>query len=303
MKWLATLMLPAALQAGTYYVTISGLGGDAEYEQRFVTQAKEMETLIGDSGEVITLNGVQAKKADIQKALADVAAKATPDDVFVLTLIGHGTFDGDMYKFNIPGPDLTAVELAAWCDKIPAKRQLVVNMTSSSGGSVGSLQKEQRVVIAATRSGTERNATVFSRYWADALRDPATDTDKNEVVSALEAFRSADRRTTDFYQTQKRLATEHSIIEDTGKGEGVRDPSPGNGQGLLAAAFPVLRLGAAQRAAADPGKKKLMDEKELLEQRIDRLKYEKAAMPTRDYRTQLTTLLLQLAKVQEELDK
>ena len=52
------------------------------------------------------------------------------------------------------------------------------------------------MVITATKTGTEKNATVFARYWVEALRDPAADTDKNETISALEAFRYAERKIT-----------------------------------------------------------------------------------------------------------
>jgi hypothetical protein len=71
---------------------------------------------------------------------------------------------------------------------------LVVNMTSASGGSRASLEKANRVVITATKSGNEKNATVFARFWVEALRDPSADTDKNETVSALEAFTYAEPR-------------------------------------------------------------------------------------------------------------
>jgi hypothetical protein len=218
-------------------------------------------------------------------------------------LIGHGSFDGLDYKINLPGPDVSAVELAGLLDRIPAGRQLVVNMTSASGASIVALEKPNRVVIAATKSGTERNATVFARYWVEALREPAADTDKNEVITALEAFRYADRKTAGFYESQKRLATEHPLLEDTGKGDGVRAPSPENGQGLVATTFPVVRFGAAQRVAQDPIKRKLLVRREELEQQIDRLKYQKAALPAEEYRKQLAALLLELAKTQAELDK
>jgi cell division protein FtsB len=71
---------------------------------------------------------------------------------------------------------------------------------------------------------------------------------------------------------------------------------------LLAARFPILKLGAAQKAALDPEMQKLLAKKEELEQKIDQLKYRKAAMPTSEYRTQLTQLLLELARTQKELD-
>ncbi len=221
----------------------------------------------------------------------------------MLMLIGHGSYDGFQYKMNLPGPDISAEELAALLDRIPAGKQLVVNMTSSSGGSLQALKRPGRAVITATKSGTESNATVFARYWVQALRDPAADLDKNETVTALEAFRYADRKTAEFYETQKRLATEHALLEDTGKGEGVRNPSAENGNGLLAARFPLLRMGAAEVAANTPEKQKLLAKKEDLEQAIDKLKYEKAAMPLEQYKQQLTSLLLELAKTNSELEK
>jgi hypothetical protein len=218
-------------------------------------------------------------------------------------LIGHGSFDGTDYKINLQGPDLSAAELAGLLDRVPAKRQLVVNMTSSSGGSIDVLRKPERIVITATKSGTEKNATVFAKYWAEALSDPAADIDKNETISALEAFKYAEQKTSNYYETNKRLATEHPVLEDTGKGEGVKTPSAENGEGLLAGRFPLLRRGALASAAGDPKKKELVARKEGLEQQIDALKYQKAAMPADQYKKQLGALLLELAKTQEEIDK
>ena len=87
-------------------------------------------------------------------------------------------------------------------------------MTSSSGGAVNALKQDNRTVITATKSGTEKNATVFARYWVEALRDPAADIDKNETISALEAFQYAEKKTSQFYTEQKRLATEHPQVDD-----------------------------------------------------------------------------------------
>lgn len=303
---LACALAAWPLAAATHYLTISGLGGEKDYEQRFAAQAKDVEKLLRGSGgdvNVVTLSGADATREKIKAAFEKIAATAKADDAFVLLLIGHGSFDGAEYKFNIPGPDYSGTELAALCDKVPAGRQLVVNTTSASGGSLEAMQRAKRAVILATKAGSERNATVFARYWVEALRDPSADSDKNEVVSALEAYRFADRKTVEFYETNKRLATEHAVMEDTGAGEGVRAPSTANGQGLLAASFPLLRIGSAQRAAADPAKRQLLARKEQIEQRIDKLKYEKAAMALEDYRKQMSAALIELARLQEELDK
>jgi hypothetical protein len=83
----------------------------------------------------------------------------------------------------------------------------------------------------------------------------------------------------------------------------VRAPSPENGQGLIASAFTVPRMGETPALAATPEKRALFARKDQLEQQIDKLKYEKAAMPTGEYRKQLTALLLELAKTQEAIEK
>jgi len=232
-----------------------------------------------------------------------VARDAKPEDDFVLTLIGHGSFDGVEYKFNLVGPDVSAAELAAMCDKVPARRQLVVNTTSASGGAVAALERPGRGVIAATKTGTEKNATVFARYWVEALQDPTADVDKSESISAMEAFQYADRKTAGFYESQKRLATEHAVFEDTGRGEAVRAGAVQGREGALLSSLTVVRIGASQAAMNDPAKRDLLTKKEELEQKIDALKYQKAAMDPGDYKKQLTEALLQLATVQGELEK
>jgi len=300
------LLLFAALSApaATFYFTISGLGGEPDYVQRFKMWADDIDSSLkkaSPEANVVTLDA--PTRDQVRAKFADLAKQVKPDDAFVLMLIGHGTFDGTDYKFNIPGPDLSGGEFASMLDKVPATRQLIVNMTSSSGGSISFLQRKNRIVISATKNGTEKNATVFARYWAEALRDPAADADKNESVSALEAFHYAQRKTAESFDSQKRLATEHAVLEDTGKGEGERTPSADNGEGRLAAAFPVVRLGANAAAAKDPAKRALLDKKDQLEQAIDKLKYDKAAMPEAEYKKQLGALLLDLAQTQQEIDK
>jgi hypothetical protein len=71
----------------------------------------------------------------------------------------------------------------------------------------------------------------------------------------------------------------------------------------LAARFPLIRLGAAQQAMRDPAKQKLLARKEELESEVDKLKYQKAAIPGDEYKKQISALLLELARTQAELDK
>jgi hypothetical protein len=291
------------LRAATYYVIVAGLGGEPDYDQRFTAAANDLDRIFkaeGPATRVVTLAGAQATAAQLKSALAAVGRDAKPEDDFVLILIGHGSYDGVEYKFNLVGPDITAAELASLCDRIAARRQLIVDTTSSSGGAIAALERPGRAVISATKSGTEKNATVFARYWVEALQDPAADTDKSDSISAMEAFLYATKKTAAFYDSQKRLATEHAVFNDSGSGEPVREA--GNGEGQFLSTFTLLRLGTSQQAANDPAKRALLDQKDSLEQKIDTLKYQKAAMDPDDYKKQLTDALVELAKVQEQLD-
>ncbi len=308
-------IVPVPARADTYFVTVAGLGGEPDYEQSFRTVAGELDRVLQGAGHrVYTLSGETATRAQLTRTLREVADLAGVDDDFVLTLIGHGSFDGVVYKLNLVGPDISAAELAALCNRIRSKRQLIVDTTSASGGAVAVLERRGRAVIAATKSGTERNATVFARYWADALQDPTADLDKNDAISALEAFRYAAAKTAAFYATQKRLATEHAVFEDAGRAMPVREASIEAGEGRLIANFTLVRLRPAAgegrapevkhtSAPADAAKRALLASKERLEQRIDVLKYQRAALPPDQYKREITEALVELAKVQEALDK
>jgi hypothetical protein len=296
----------AALEARalTYYVIVAGLGGEPDYEQRFTAAATDLDRVLRSAGPAVhvdTLKGAQATAVQFRETIDRVATEASPDDDFALILIGHGSFDGAEYKFNLLGPDLTAAEIAQMCDRIRARRQLIVDTTSASGGALQAFERPGRAVIAATKSGTEKNATVFARYWVEALEDPSADTDKSDSVSAMEAFRYATEKTAAFYEAEKRLATEHAVFNDLGHGEPVREAA--NGQGMMLSSFLLLRLGTTQLAANNPAKRALLDKKEALEQKIDILKYQKAAMDPADYKKQLMDALLELAKVQDDLDQ
>ncbi len=291
--------------ATTYYVNLGGLGGQEDYESRFKANVEELNKLTGSSpgAKVLSASGAAATKAKVRELFGEVARSAKPEDTVVVTLIGHGTHDGEMYKFNLPGPDVTAREIAQWMAPVAAKKQVVVNTTSCSGGSLHELQKDGRTVIVATKSGTERLATVFSRYWIEALRDPQADADKNEAVTALEAYRYAEAKVAKYFESTKRLATEHAMLADTGAGEGMRVPDAAKGQAQTALRTTILAFGTLQNAAKTPEKQQLLAQREAIEQQIDGLKLRKAAMASDQYRIELRNLLLQLARVQQELDK
>ena len=169
--------------------------------------------------------------------------RRAPDDILVV-LIGHGTAEGEDVRFNLPGPDLTPAELATALDAFKTQRVAVVNTAAPAGASWRRWPAPNRVVVAATRTARERNATVFPRYFVDALAGDGADLDKDGRVSILEAFQYARQETERHYKDENLLQVEHAVLDDNGDGEGSMSAAADSADGKLAAAF---RLGAPGR--------------------------------------------------------
>jgi hypothetical protein len=293
--------------AQTYAVIITGAGGEKEFADQFADISNRLAAGLRKSGlaadHVTLLPADHGRKEDVARVLQDLAAKTRAADTLLVFLVGHGTYDGHDYKFNLTGPDFTAAEFRQWLDKIPAGKQVVVDSSASSGAATETWSRAGRVVITATRNGQERNATVFMRFFAEALTDPAADMDKNGSVSTLEAFRYAEQHTAKFYESAGRIATEHPLLDDNGDGKGVKDPSPQNGEGLLAATVPLVRNAAAAARVDTPEARELRAQKEKLENDIAALKYNKASLEESEYKQHLADLLLNLARAQQQLEK
>ena len=77
---LACLFFSAlSARAATYYITIAGLGGEADYEQRFQGLANDLDKLLKESGgdlHIYTLSGKDATRAHITEIFATVAHEA-----------------------------------------------------------------------------------------------------------------------------------------------------------------------------------------------------------------------------------
>jgi len=210
---------------GHVLLTVAGLGGEPEYDARFSGWAKDLDKLLHEvepKAKIKTLYGADATRANVEAYLKEVARDSKPDDSLILMLIGHGTQDEFDYKFNLPGPDLTAAQLAGLLDKISA-HELIVNMTSASGGSLVVLEKPKRVVITATKSGTEKNATVFPRYWIEGMRDPTSDVDKNDIITALEVFRYAEEKDREVLRDAEEAFDRARADRGRGEGRGCED--------------------------------------------------------------------------------
>ncbi len=273
--------------AEVHYLIVSGLGGEPRYEQAFAAHADAMAAAAiltaGSDSRVTVLSGERATREALVEAIDNLAASLSSTDSVAVFLIGHGTYDGEHYKYNLPGPDPTGEELAELLDTLPARTQLVVNASSASGAVLESWEAEGRIVITATRSGNERNATRFAEHWAAALTSEAADANRNGVITVQEAFEYTARRVADSYESAGNLATEHPQI--TGEG---------------AARFDIARLSA--RVTMTPTLERMYRERDEIERAIDELRDRRETMSTSDYFDELQPLLLRLATLQDDID-
>ena len=286
----ATLALgmASAAVAATRVLVIAGIGGEPQYDERFESWSEQVAqasaTATGDAAQVQRLSGRAARRESIRAALQQAATELGAGDQFVLVLLGHGTFDGTEYRFNIEGPDITGSELGDLLDRIPAQ-QLLVNATSSSGALADKLVNARRVVITATRSGGERNATRFGGFWAEALTSEAADVDKDGNVTAREAYDYALRRVTDAFRADNAILTERSRIEG-------REPSR----------FVVSRLGPAALFASDRQLATLREEQDRIAERLAQIKELKPDLPEDEYYARIEPVLVELARVGVNID-
>ena len=306
---------PAAAQQA-HVAVIVGLGGEPEHAETFrrwagslVDHATErldiprdrILYLLEDPQQDTARAPGKSTKAEIEKGLGAMGAAAKAGDVAFVVLIGHGTWDGKVAKFNLPGPDITAAEFGTILKGFTTKNIVFVNTTSASGPFVEALSDVARVVVTATRSGAEQFAPVFGGYFVDALASDAADADKNRRVSVLEAFNAAKIDVARVYQQRGIMLTERALLEDGGDGEGSLDPAVNGKDGSIAA---VMSLGAPKEALAlpaDPKLRQLYEERRALEQKAESLKLLKASMPPAQYAAELEKALTDLARKSQEI--
>lgn len=289
----SSLLISGTGMTANVTVVISGLGGTPEYSDKF----EEVATAIADEAkrialtqtDVMLLRGTAAKK-EIVTALFDALATRTDINQFNAFFIGHGSFDGRAYKFNIPGPDINQTELLGMLNQIKAQQQLVVVATSASGAlldviDTGNNNTGRRVLITATKNGREKTAVLFPDYMLEAFTSPAADSDKNESITALEVFNYANQAIESFYETEKLLAPEHARL-----------------QGESPESFEVARYGNLL-ASQDKVPQELLTMRETLANQVNTLRARKDDIDEDEYFDTLQSLMLKIADVQSQIDE
>jgi hypothetical protein len=291
----------ASADPNKFALIFVGAGGEPEYAQQFEKWTMELKSALSedfgfDAQKLLVVQN--AKATDVRNTFAQLKSQIDANNVLFVFFIGHGSFDGKESKFNLVGPDIAASEYNTLLSALPTKRVIVLNMASASGEFVKSLSAKGRIVITATKSGQETNATRFPGFFIAALRAPDADTDQDGHTSVLEAFVYANRLTADFYTRAGRLATEHALLDDNGDGVGREKAEAG--EGLLARATYLDSL-SIDEAAATAATGRLLKERTRLEGEIEQLIARKRTMPEAEYESTLERLFIELAKVNRSI--
>jgi hypothetical protein len=280
-----------------------GAGGEPGYAEMFAKWAAHWQTASAAGHAKTTVLQADDKHSLIHLRQILQAEPKDAADALWLVLLGHGSFDGRDGKFNLPGDDLAASELATLLK--PFRRPVVIICSfSGSGAFLKPLSAPGRVIVTATKSGAENNFSRFGGYLAETIADPSADIDKDGQTSLLEAWLAAARRVADFYKNEGRLATEHSLLDDNGDGLGtppdwfqgvrvVKKAGDNRAPDGLRAHQTHLVPSASERAIPPA----LRAERDATEQEIERLRQSKTGMPEDAYYAQLEELLLRLARL------
>ena len=314
---------PAVAQQGqSYAVLIGGLGGSIEYTEKFQQYLFDThkalvedfqfpaanvtvlaEAALGDLDFVADVSTAE----NIRAHFATLAAQVTAADHVYVLLFGHGSYDGQNAQLNIPRRDLNDTDYADLVDALPAGRIIFVNTASASGPFIDALSALDRIVITATRRGTQRNETVFPRFFVEALTSPAADLDKNGDLSVREIFQYAAEKTAQSFTETSHLATEHALLDDTGDGQGSRvEELEEAAEGNLAAITYLKRRAAVLASVSGANRAvvaALLGEKETLERDIAELKSRKSRLGEDRYYAELEILFVRLARLNDRIER
>lgn len=300
---LALLALSATrldAQSNAHVLIVSGLGGEPKYVQNFLdwgsAMAEAAETRFGvpaanivylaeEPGQNSAVDG-ESTKAEIEQALQGIASRADTDDRILILLIGHGSMDTRGSRLNLPGPDLLSTEMATLLEPFSTQSVVVVNGASASGSWHEALDAPNRMIITATRSGSERNETIFPRYFVEAFSADGADADRDGKVTIQEAFTYANRETERSYETAGTLQLEHARMEGNIELAGTFHLGAPTGQ-APASASPELRALYARRGE--------------LESSVDALRNRRSQMEDAAYESELERLVLELARTNRSI--
>jgi len=308
----------SARAAERYAVVITGAAGSAEHAAQHGAWrdalAKALLTTMKMPPDHIRLLGDVAseRKADrtvtddvevssrehVRAALTDLAGKMEKDDLLLVVLIGHATWDGVDAKFNLVGPDLEAGEWKSLVAEIKG-RVVFVDTAAASAPFLQRIAGDRRIVITATDSGVQRYETVFPRFFVQAFSEAETDLDKDQRLSIWEVFARASLGVRQYYRQRGQLTVERPVLDDTGDGVGKDAGSVGADGAIASRTF--LDDADDPARAGGPALSELVARRNALESELDELKKRKDFMRLAEYEKRRDDVIIEIARVSRKI--
>jgi hypothetical protein len=292
-----------------YALIVTGAAGGPSFSSTYQTWEQQLTTALQDklgfaAERIEVLSGSSgdpersSTRPHIARAVDHLRSTVHADDLVLVVLVGHGTFDGGTAKFNLPGPDMTSTDWAALLRDLPG-RLVFIDTTGASFPFLADLSAHGRIVITATESSAERYDTVFPAQLIAALTDPAADLDKNGRVSVWELFQFVSRGVARHFDEQGLLATERALLDDNGDGVGADATAQAPTDGALARATYLERDPAEE--TGDATMTALVAKRRSLEERAEQLRQKKATMAPEAWEREYEQLMIELARVSHRI--
>jgi len=211
----AQVVAQAPKESRETLLLVVGAPGAAEFEEEFLEAAEQWQKLAESrKWELVRIDQAKSDKTARDQLKSSIEKSVTAPRLWIV-MLGHGTFSRNIAKFNLVGPDVSSKELKSWL--APVTSQIVlINCSSASAPFVPELADPKRIVLTATKSGSEYNYARFGKYFAKAARDLKNDIDHDKEVSLLEAFLAASDEVERFYRQAGRLSPENAMLHDNG---------------------------------------------------------------------------------------
>ena len=274
-----------------HVLVVTGLSGEPQYRAPFLQAAAMLADSarrrwgVADSSLIVLgedpaadpahITG-RSTRAEVAQAFLRLSRRVAPGDVLLVFLNGHGAGERALSRVNLPGPDPTAADYATWLLGFARQTVVFVNAASGSGDFIPVIAGKGRVVVTATKTGIERNESIFARPFVRGLTGTEADADKDGRVSVFEAFDFARKEVARAYDADKKMLTEHAVVSDSALARTVSFGAP--------------------RGSSDPRIAALVAERQELESQVAALRGRKATTDSTAYAAELERLLLVLAE-------
>ncbi len=154
---------------------------------------------------------------NVERSMETFARTIGLTDRFIFYYVGQANAVAEKLRFNLPGPDVTHEDLAAWLRSIRAGSQLVILDCPCAAVAAKVLAGQGRTILCASNE-SQAYGTRFGMHFVPALAQPESDTNGDGRVSVLEAFTAAARGIEQWYRERQLLPTETPGLEDNGDG-------------------------------------------------------------------------------------